>query len=499
VLTYRTTETASGKVAVQVVSYRRHKVEVIKHIGSGEGRQEIIDLKKIAHQFIVEKSKLVSLFPEQKKYDSDLVSIKKLIVERSYHCFSYEVLTRFYNRNGFNVLNNKLLKDLSIVRIVKPSSKFEAIKLLKKYFNIAYTRNKLYKKLPNLRMLKSLAEEAACSYALRHLKFDFTLVFYDVTTLYFESFKDDEFRKCGYSKDGKSGQPQILVSLVVNKDGYPIAYDIFCGNKFEGHTFIPSILRLKEKYKIQNLTVVADAGMMSRKNIKDLVDLGINYIVAARLANMTFAKISEISLFFKSDKRRKYYRKKEDNQLLICDYSKARAGKDRQDREKQITKAINQINNPAKGIKRLRFLSSAGKQRYILNQRLIEKDKLLDGLKGYYTNLFSLPEWLIVKRYKDLWKIEKAFRIAKSDLEARPIFERKEETIQTHILIVFLSLCVSKSFEIAACLSIKKIKDFIWEIEDIPLYDSITGKKYLLRTKIPYDEYPEKLRRILKG
>ncbi len=470
-LVTRTTKTASGKVAVQVVARRYHQTVVIKHIGSAATANQLRELKTLAYQFIAVESKTLPLFPPPDHSNNNLVSWEKLLPKKAYHNFAYEFFDRFYAFNGFASLSSPLLRDLCIIRIVEPTSKLDSIGLLKEYFRIDYSRNKLYKNLDKLRLLKPQAERIAINYAREHLNFDFTLVFYDVTTLYYESFQDDELRKCGFSKDHKFNQPQVVVGLVVNRDGYPITYDLFEGNKFEGHTFIPVILRLKQKYAIASLTVVADAAMLSWENIRALTVAGVNYIVAARLANQSEETVKRPAAFFR-DKRRRYYRESTDKDLLICDYSKSRAKKDAVDREKQIAKALGQINR---------------------------SDKLLDGIKGYYTNLTDVSSNLIVKRYHDLWQVEKSFRMAKTDLSARPIFQRKREMIEAHILIVIISLCVSKSLELLTGLSINKIKRLVWRVEDIEMEDTLTGDKRILRMEIPYDDYPEKFRRVLKG
>ena len=227
--------------------------------------------------------------------------------------------------------------------------------------------------------------------------------------MYFETFKEDKdnFRKPGFSKDGKHAQPQILVSLVVTKEGYPIAVDIFEGNTFEGHTMIPVILNFKNTHNITNLTVVADAGMLSLDNTQKLSSKNLNYIVGARLSNLPLKTIKEMAVILNKNEGI-YFQTETPNGTLICDYSVKRATKNRFDREKQIQKAQNQINNPGK-IKKLRFLKQTAnsKSKYELNQKLIEKQELLDGIKGYLTNLKEIDPKLIISRYKDLWHVEK--------------------------------------------------------------------------------------------
>src|SRR5690606_9061957 len=143
--------------------------------------------------------------------------------------------------------------------------------------------------------LKHIAEKTVADFAKRHYGFDFELVFYDVTTLYFETFQEDELRKNGFSKDNKSQQPQVLVALMVTKEGFPISYEIFPGNTFEGHTILPVVKSLIERHQIQTFTIVADAAMISYANVLEFNESKINYIVGARTANLPNELIDKIS------------------------------------------------------------------------------------------------------------------------------------------------------------------------------------------------------------
>jgi len=178
-----------------------------------------------------------------------------------------------------------------------------------------------------------------------------------------------------------------------------------------------------------------------------------------------------------------YFQAETENGNLICDYSRKRASKNKFDRKKQIQKALIQIKNPSKPVRRLKFIKQVSKTKLILNTKLIEKQELLDGIKGYYTNLKDVSPELIISRYKDLWNVEKSFRIAKSDLLARPIFHHKKESVKAHILVVFVALAVTKSIELKTNRSIRNIKDEIWETLDIELLDSLTGKRYIKRSE----------------
>jgi transposase len=108
-------------------------------------------------------------------------------------------------------------------------------------------------------------------------------VFYDVTTLYFEASKEDELRRLGYSKDGKAHKPQIVLGLLVSKGGYPLAFDIHKGNQYEGNTLIPILDRFKSTYNLAKLIVVADSGLLSNSNIKQLIENDYEFILGARI------------------------------------------------------------------------------------------------------------------------------------------------------------------------------------------------------------------------
>ena len=303
----------------------------------------------------------------------------------------------------------------------EPASKLRSIVLLQQYFGIRHRRQNYYAQAPGWLALKSKAESIALTFAKQHYAFKFDLLFYDVTTLYFEAFEEDELRKNGFSKDNKSQQPQILVALMVTKEGLPIAYEVFAGNTFEGHTIIPVVKKFIDKQKVKEVTVVADAAMISADNILALKDNSINYIVGARLGNIPNDLVTEID---KSIPRQdgKSIRLKTDNGYLICSYSSLRHRKDKYEMEKQIEKAKYIINNPSKS-KKLKFTKSKG-ENIELNEKLIEKIQKLLGIKGYYTNLEEAvaDNKTIIARYHELYKIEHAFRISKSDLQTRPIF-----------------------------------------------------------------------------
>lgn len=472
---------ALNSISIQVYKIENRKRVIIRHIGTAHTELEKVDLLVLANDFIEKISKQLNLF--ENNTSSNILYVNQTTFLGSYYTFLYELLSKLIITIGFDKLKNNLLLDLVIMRMIEPASKLRSIELLDEYFGIKHRRQSYYESAPLWLQLKSKTEAITLDFAKRQYAFTFDLLFYDVTTLYFESFDEDELRKNGFSKDNKSQQPQILVALMVTKEGFPIAYEVFAGNTFEGHTIIPMVNSFIERNKIKDFTIVADAAMISTENVKVLKENKVNYIVGARMGNISNELINKI------DKRitredAKSIRIKTDNGYLICSYSSLRYRKDKYEMEKQIEKAKIIIENPAKN-KKLKFTKSNG-QKIELNQRLIDKTKMLLGIKGYYTNLEEniVDSKTVIERYHELYKIEQAFRIAKSDLQTRPIFHFKEEPIKLHLLTCFMALVLSKHIELQTKTSIRKFIHECKKITDARLFNNITGKELRIRTQI---------------
>lgn len=474
----RRVKTHSGATAIQVGKYVGKQFKLTKHIGSSKEPQKITELLQIAQEYIRSHSPQLALnFNPQSE---EILFKRGITIAESTLSKAFEYLETIYTKIGFTCLQNDYLKHFAIIRVLEPASKTKSILLLKKYFDIAYKKTTVFRELEKLVKLKEEVQKIAIAYARKHFNFDFSLVFYDVTTLYFETHTQDEFRKNGFSKDNKINQPQILIGLIVNDVGFPLYYDIFQGNTFEGKTIIPVITSIKETYHIGKFTVIADAGMLSEKNLEELEKQKIGYVVGARVGYLRFKQVKEIAE--KLDKTDKKIIRVAD---ILYEYSAKREKKDKSDTDKKVEKANYYLKNPAKVMRRSQFLTSNEKQEFSLNETLIERHRLLEGIKGYKTNITDVQEKLLIARYKDLWRIEQSFRIAKSDLEARPIYHRKETSIKYHILIVFVALCMIRVIEMEKGESIKKVTDELKDKWTITLRDEISGNslKVLLDKK----------------
>lgn len=469
---------SENSTSVQVYKIENRKRLIIRHIGTARSAQELTNLISLANDFIETSTKQLFLFNDPRS--DQIININQLDFIGVYYSFFHDVISKLIIHIGFDGLKNGLLLDLVAMRMLEPGSKLRSIALLEEYFGIKHRRQKYYESAPLWLELKSKAETIAVKFAQSQYNFNYNLVFYDVTTLYFETFEADDLRKNGFSKDNKSQQPQILIALMVSKEGLPIAYEVFPGNTFEGKTFTPMIQSFIQKNKVENLTVVADAAMISAENSNALNEKGINFIVGARLGNISSDLLFEIdSRIVRKDGQS--IRIKTVHGELICGYSSLRYRKDKYEMEKQIEKARFFIDNPSKN-KKLKFTTSSG-QKMELNQKLINKTQKLLGIKGYYTNL---PESIadnktIMAQYRELYRIEQAFRISKNDLQVRPIFHYKEEPIKLHLLVCFIALVISKHIELKTDTSIKSFIHECKKITDARLKNKITGKEIRMR------------------
>lgn len=478
----RTIKTSSKASAIQVVRYVNRKRVIVVHIGSAHTAEELLSLRQAATVWIEKTTKQKQLLLDSKPSDS-LLPIDKCQFLGIHYSFMHEVLNKLFTIFKYHLLQNPLLSDLVLMRIAEPASKLHSLELIEEYFGISHGRRDLYRWISKLPVLKDQVEAYVTAVAKKHFGFNFTMVFYDVTTLYFESFNSDELRKPGFSKDNKTAQPQIVIGLIVNTDGFPVSYEVFAGNKFEGHTLIPVITAFKKKHSIDSLTVVADAAMISADNIRELKANDLFYIVGARMGNLSKVTIVEIS---KTLNRRdgENLRTTTQNGTLVCSFSIKRYRKDKREMEKQLAKAEILLKDPS-SMRRTKFIKNKSNRNFELNKALIEKTESLLGIKGYYTNMGNkVSNQTIINQYHNLWHVEQAFRIAKSDLEARPIYHRKEETIKAHLLICFMALAACKYMEIKTGQSVKSVIKGLKSVTDARILNKLTGKEIVLRTDI---------------
>lgn len=450
----RKNKNRSGSVSVQVVQKIRGRVKIVKTVGVSKDLKEIHRLTKKAETMIPDLSGQGSLLPLSDK-DMMIKNFLESLTNFQVQVIGPElVFGTLFDRIGFGKIKDPLFRHLVIARLAYPNSKLKTVDYLHRYQGKLISVDGLYRFLDDLSSKhQNRVEQIAFDHTKKRLRGNLAVIFYDLTTLYFETESEDDLRKIGYSKDGKWRKPQVMLGLLIAVNGYPIGYDIFAGNTFEGHTLIPAIERLERKFNLNRPVIVADAALLSKANLEKLTINGYEYIVGARIKNEPKAIKDQILSLNPADQQTQTAEiKRADESRLIIGYSTKRAKKDAHNRKRglrrleknlrsdKFTKA--QINNRGYN----KYLKLTGKVRVEIDYQKFKTDGRWDGLKGYVTNS-DLSAKQVIDNYTQLWQIEKAFRISKTDLKVRPIYHRLERRIKAHICIAFTAYTVYKELE----------------------------------------------------
>jgi transposase len=446
----RKKKNASGSISVQIISKAGGKYKVLKSIGSGSSEQKIESLWYLGQQEIERIKAQTKLFVS--KTDTLVEQAFEALENASVRTVGPElVFGKIYDHIGFNEVGEYLFKHLVISRLAFPLSKLKTIDYLYRFQGISLDIDAVYRFLDKLNNThKQKVEQIAFDHTKKLLGNNISVVFYDMTTIYFEASDEDDLRKAGFSKDGKHQNPQIYLGLLVGLGGYAIGYDIFEGNIYEGHTLIPFLENISAKFNLEKPIVVADAGLLSKENIKALEEKSYQYIIGARLKNepddikqkITVRQLAD-GEFFKISKAKS---------RLIVAYSSKRASKDEHNRKRGLQRLEKQINAGKltksninnKGYNK--YLKMKGEVIIEIDYGKFNADKCWDGLKGYITNA-EMGSKEIIGNYKNLWHIERAFRMSKTDLRIRPIYHRLRHRIEAHICISFTAYCIYKELE----------------------------------------------------
>lgn len=447
----RKKKNASGSISVQIISKSTGKYKVIRTIGCGQNEQEVEKLTYIAKQEIERLSNQPKLFVSEN--DTIVEQVFSALDNASIKTVGPELIFgRIYERIGFDAIKEDLFRHIVISRIAFPLSKLKTIEYLYRFQGVKLDIDSVYRFLDKLNdRLKDQIEQIAFAHTLKVLQGNISVVFYDMTTLYFETSDEDDLRKTGFSKDGKHSNPQIFLGLLVGLGGHAIGYDIFEGNTYEGHTLIPFIEKISKKFNLSKPIVVADSGLLSKENIRILEEKNYQYIIGARLKNES-GKIKKQILEKKLSNGEIMKIKKQDNIRLIVTYATNRATKDEHNRKRGLQRLEKQIKS---GKLTKSNINNRGYNKYLkldgdvsieIDYEKFNIDKSWDGLKGYITNA-KLNDKQILENYKNLWHIEKAFRMSKTDLRIRPIYHRLRHRIEAHICISFTAYCIYKELE----------------------------------------------------
>ena len=495
-LRVRKKKNASGSISVQILDRTNRGYKVVETIGCSF---EDLEIEKFYEKALVKINDLSqNLFANKISESNKMILLKELLSSLNTQDFipigDELIFGKLFNNIGCNDLfkdintknirnkedKNFLFKSLVISRLLYPGSKLELINYLSYFKNIDITSDKIYRFLDTLYQdeIKSKIETCVFEYTKNIMKGEIVLTFYDVTTLYFESESEDDLRRIGFSKEGKLARPQIQLGLFTTLQGYPLSFEVYEGNKYEGHTLVDILKKFQEKFVLPNKPiVVADRGMLNNANIAYLEENNYKYILAAKtrsiasdlkekITNLTFIDDGTIhTLKFNKDIS---YKEKIDedtsvsksinvNQRLVLSYSFKRAKKDKYNRDKALQRLEEKIKTTKNITKKDLKLSYYAKYLNIddqkcditfnINNQKIIEDQKLDGIKGFITNDFNLTANEIIEHYNNQYDVERAFRISKTDLKIRPIYHRLETRIKAHILISFVSYAIYKEFE----------------------------------------------------
>ena len=481
----------SGTISIQIIRKVGRRNEILKTIGVGRSEKEVELLKRIARFEIEKLERQPSLFIESEDITIDAF-VSSLYNENIQLVGPELVFGSLFNAVGYegSLGDITYLKALVISRLVMPGSKLRTVEYLKRHSKIDVGVHAIYKYMNKLDdSVIDHIQAITFNYTRKILNNEIGLVFYDMTTLYFEIDKEDELRKIGYSKDGKHQHPQIMIGLLVSTNGYPIAYQIFEGNTAETKTLVPAIELICKRYEIDKPIVVADAALLSRVNIEKLKNEGFQYILGGRVKSekeeirklILAAQIVEGQPHdFETSKGR-----------LVVSFSTKRQRKDEFNRKRGLSKLKKKV---ATGKLTKESINNRGYNKYLKlegeTKVEIDYDKYIsdskwDGLKGYNTNT-KLASKEVIAAYGNLWTVEKAFRISKSDLRTRPIYHRKDSRIKAHICICFMAYTLYKELERRLYINNSgiSIEKAIQEITDIQQLTYVLPKSKKVKTTL---------------
>jgi transposase len=444
--------------------------------------------------------------------DSPLpVNLRKLREESRIVSGIHEIYGSLYDEIGFGKVfkqcpvSGSVMKDIVMARLANPCSKRSSCELLERDFGITIPLEKIYRMMDTLSESKiNRLQDIAWSHSRELLTEEIKVMFYDCTTLYFESFTEDELRSFGYSKDHKFNQGQVLLALMVTREGLPVGYEVFPGNMYEGDTFKYAITKIKNRYRVKRVVIVADSGLLSKPNIELLEKEKLEFILGARLRSLSEKwqdRLLDNTDYDKKEKEGEILRiatyPYAKNRRLIVTHSSKRAEKDRKDREKSIDKLRQKLE---KSKKPESLISNYGYKKYLavdgdvqvrIKEEKLEREALWDGLHGVFTNINDkeMNAEEILSHYHGLWQVEESFRITKHDLKVRPVFHWSAKRIRAHIAICFVAFSLIRFLqhrirkETSESFSPERIREELFRIQESILRNIVDNNRYVVPSK----------------
>jgi transposase len=444
----------SGSISVVVVSKQSGRYKEIHVVGTSTEAATIESFYQQGVCWIKQRNALPNIFGqyEKMKFERDNAEYFLGHIENVLLNGSGLILNRVFKLIGFDRIEDLEFRQLVVSRICQPMSKSATVDYLKSHLDEDAQIHQLYRYLDKLHdTQKERVEAISVAHTRKILGGNIGLVFYDVTTLYFETDSGDELRKTGFSKDGKHACPQIVLGLLVSEGGYPLAYSIHAGNKYEGHTMLPIVDDFVKKFDLKDFVIVADSGLMNKDNIKLLEEGNHKYIIGARIKTES-TEVKEWIFSLQKEDGCFHELGKLPKSRLIVGYSEKRAKKDAYNRDKGLKRLEKTYQSGSVTKDKInkrgynKFLEISDDVTVHIDYAKVKDDERWDGWKGYMTNT-DLPAAIIYEQYRSLWYVERAFRITKGRLELRPMFHFTEKRIKAHVCICFAAYKVYKELE----------------------------------------------------
>lgn len=447
--------------------------ETIAHLGVVKGQKDLEKLRQLAESLLIRlekegieidpKIRIKQLMHKMTVYDGFGLVVDQFMKLTGFS----EVIKKAQGRHQFDL--EEIVKLIIVQRLDLPSSKLRTQQRQTEHGFSEIELQNMYRTMDVIEPLSRAFQQKAFDTVRAYSSSFVDCFFFDVTTLYFESVQQDELKEFGFSKDQKYHSVQVVLALVVDTEGNPLGYEVFKGNLAETKTLIPVFERLKKDFSINNVTVVCDRGLASKTNIEALQNSKFRFVVATKLRSMTKSLKLNDHLLCKPLPNQMHFPEEERvlfrtlphpqyaDTLLIITYSPSRAAKDKEDRERLLEKLREKLDSSTDEASLKKVISNAGYKKYTnikkgssleLNQKTIDEDALWDGFHGIaVSNNADLTVEQALSRYKELWRVEEAFRIAKCTLKTRPIFHWKPHRIRSHVLLCFLTLFIERFLE----------------------------------------------------
>ena len=526
VKTSNNNRTTFVQIVQSVRAAGRVSQRIVRHIGVARDDAELEKLKILAEsirlkleargqQYLFKPEEVTSLKkPNATKESSDYnVNLGNLVEEQRLVAGIHEAYGKLFDDLGYtkvtsipsrNKMMAEVFKNIVLARIANPASKRASVLKLEEDFGLTINLDRVYRMMdkldgPEIERLKKITYENT----LGLLGQKINVIFYDATTIYFESFDEDELKANGFSKDCKHNQPQVLLALMVTTGGLPVDYEVFAGNTFEGSTLVPALTKVRQKYDIEKVVFVADSAMLSKENMAELESLtgnSFSFIVGARLKNLNTclkSKILDIDNYKETTQGLKIGQFDLPGKKLIVSFSAKRARKDESDRKKAIEKLKAKLGK-SKSIKAnisnnsyRKYLKIQGSSSIELDEDKIAADSAWDGLHGVVTNS-ELSASQVLEKYKELYHVEAAFRVTKHDLAVRPVYHWKPERIKAHIAICYCAYCLVKQMEYRVGLqyeklSIEVIRELLMHVQTSVFFDRKKKIRYAFPSSMKKD------------